>query len=148
MNVGNTIQPQISIQPPSDLGVAWSSSDNTIATVSDVGVVKGIAAGTVTISAVLVDGTPLASATITVVIPTTGVVFDQPSISVRVGGTATATAHTIPSNATNNTLIWSTNNKAIATVSNTGVIQGISRGRATVSVSSNGFTAKIPINVN
>lgn len=46
--------------------VTWSSSDDTVATVSDAGVVTGVAAGTATITVTTVDGSFTATSEITV----------------------------------------------------------------------------------
>ncbi len=55
---------------PNDAAVVWTSSDDSVATVSDTGVVKGIKAGTATVTAALADyPAVMASATITVNAP-------------------------------------------------------------------------------
>lgn len=46
--------------------VTWSSSNSNVATVSNTGLVKGVSAGTATITATTVDGNFMASATVTV----------------------------------------------------------------------------------
>lgn len=50
-------------------GGTWSSSNNSIATISSAGVVTGVAAGTVTISYALPRGTNVASTSVTVNAP-------------------------------------------------------------------------------
>lgn len=67
VEVGKTVTLNATVQPDnaSDKNVTWSSSNETLATVAD-GVVTGVAAGDVTITATASDGTTTAEATVTV----------------------------------------------------------------------------------
>ena len=58
VNVGGTISCSANVQPnnASDKGVTWSSNPPGVATVDSSGVVTGVTAGTVTITATAVDG--------------------------------------------------------------------------------------------
>lgn len=62
--------------------------------------------------------------------PLESISFQQTSLSVAVGSTATLTVVTTPSNAKKN-LTWTSSNASIATVSN-GVVTGVSAGTATI----------------
>lgn len=53
-----------------------------------------------------------------------------------IGSTTTLIATVAPSNATNQTLVWSSSNIGVATVSNTGVVTALSNGTATISATS------------
>ena len=65
-----TLQLSATVSPAEAMqGVVWQSGDETIATVSETGLVTGIAAGEVTISATSQDGFAVASVTIVVVGP-------------------------------------------------------------------------------
>ena len=68
LKTGKTLElyAQVSPEDAWDCGVIWSSSDATVAEVSPVGDVKGIAAGTATITATAVDGGFTASLALTV----------------------------------------------------------------------------------
>lgn len=63
----------------------------------------------------------------------TGVTLNPTTASISVGGTVTLTATVNPSNATNKNVTWTSNNTAVATVSN-GVVTGKSVGTATITV--------------
>lgn len=65
----------------------------------------------------------------------TGVSLNTSSITLNSGQTAQLTATITPSNATNQSLNWSSSNTAIATVNSSGVVTTISEGTTTVSVS-------------
>ncbi|MCL2796587.1 MAG: Ig-like domain-containing protein [Firmicutes bacterium] len=63
----------------------------------------------------------------------TGVTLSPKTVSVGIGESATLAAAVAPSNATNQSLAWSVDKPAIATVEN-GVVKGIALGGATVTV--------------
>lgn len=69
----------------------------------------------------------------TTVIPT-GVTLNKTSTTLSIGGTEQLTATITPSNATNKTVTWSSNNTNIATVSSTGLITAKAAGNATITV--------------
>ncbi len=64
----------------------------------------------------------------------TGVSLSPTTASIGVGATQTLTATVAPSNATNKSVTWSSNNTAIATVSSSGVVTGVAVGSATITV--------------
>lgn len=123
---------------PSDAtnkAVTWSSSDDTIATVTD-GVVTGIAAGDATITVTTVDGSFTATCGVTVeaaTVAVTGVTVSPTSDSIAVSETLTLTATVAPENATNKAVTWSTSEATVATVED-GVVTGVSAGTATITV--------------
>lgn len=65
----------------------------------------------------------------------TGVMLDSDTLHLIVGGlTGKLTATVLPSNATNNSVSWSTNYSGVATVSSNGVVTPIAAGTATITV--------------
>ncbi len=132
---------------PSDAttqGLAWSSSNSAVATVSN-GVVTGVSAGTATIAVTTVDGAKTATCTVTVPekqVPVTGISLNKSSGSIAVGSSDVLTATIVPTNASNKGVAWTTSNSAVATVSN-GEVTGVSAGTATITATSadGGFTA-------
>ncbi len=122
--------------------VVWVSSNPTVATVSG-GLVSPLRPGSATITATTADGGYTAVCTVTVsttAVSVTGVSLDRTSITIRVGETATLIAAITPSNATNQTLSWTSNNSAIAAVyqegSRSGVVRAFAPGEAWVTVTS------------
>ena len=71
----------------------------------------------------------------------TGVSLDKSTDTVEAGETITLTETVAPSNATDQSVTWSTSNASIATVSN-GVVTGVSQGtaRITVTTTDGGYT--------
>ena len=65
-------------------------------------------------------------------VPVTGVSLDKTSLSMVIGDTQTLYATVTPSNATDNTVIWSTSNASVATVTSSGVVAAKAVGNATI----------------
>jgi uncharacterized protein YjdB len=68
------------------------------------------------------------------VVPVTSVSVSPASASVSVGGTQQLTATVLPSNATNQTVSWSSSNTSVATVNASGLVTGVATGTATITV--------------
>ena len=104
--------------------VTYTTSNNVVATVSSTGVVKGVKAGTAVITATCGN----AKATCKVTVKTSTIKFAASAASVYTGKTVTVKATATPSA----TVTYTTSNKAIATVSSTGVVKGIKAGTVTI----------------
>jgi uncharacterized protein YjdB len=104
---------------------AWSSSNNTYATVSTSGVVTGVAQGTATVSYTFTDDCGAHSLTKLITV-TQGAIAGDSAICVGATGTLT----TITTGGT-----WSSGNTAIATISSTGIVSGVAGGAAVITYS-------------
>ncbi len=118
------------------LGVTWSSSDPSIASVAN-GTVSGLALGTVTITAIYaLDNSIKATKVIKVVVPVTSVSVSGVS-SLMVGGTTTLVGMVAPANPSDPALTWSSSNTSRATVNAaTGAVSAISIGIVTITATS------------
>ena len=138
ISIGATTQLTVGYTP-SDTNVknvTYTSSSDSIATVSNTGLVTGIAQGSATITATAqaASGTISATTTITVTpIAVTSVSLSSNSETIKVGKTVTLIPTVSPSNATNKNVTWSSSNTNIATVSE-GVVTGVAAGTATITV--------------
>src|SRR5206468_4102752 len=117
--------------------VTWSSSNPAVATVNGAGQATGVAVGTATIT---VSTVPVASVTVS---PSTA--------SVPVGQTVQLTA--TPKDASGNPLSgrpvsWGSSNTAVATVSGSGVVTGVTAGAATITATSEGQSGTATITVS
>ena len=132
------------IDPEDALGktVTWGSSNEDIATVSEEGVITGVAPGTCTITASSYGKT--ASCSVTVF---GGLSLTEETIILPVGETHPLTAVFDPEEAANNAITWSSSNEAIAKVSKEGVVSGISSGLCTITASCLGKTASCSVTV-
>ena len=150
--VGETAQLIATVKPDdaTDKTVTWTSSDESIAKVID-GNVAAVKAGKATVTAEC--GGKTAECLVTVIVPVTGVSLDKTSLSLTKGGSAQLSAVVSPSNASNKNIIWSSSDSDIVTVNQSGLIQGIRGGNATISVQTEdgGFKAHcavtVPVNV-
>ena len=139
ISIGNTTQLTVGYTP-SDTNVkevTYSSNNESVATVSNTGLVTGVTQGSATITATAqtANGTTSATCTITVTpISVTSVALSTNSETLKVGKTVTLIPTVSPSNATNKNVTWSSSNTGVATVSNSGVVTGIAEGTATITV--------------
>jgi|GEM_PF-969054 len=131
--------------------VAWTSSDTKIVTVSAKGVVKGINAGTATITVTTTDGNYEATCEVTVNQPVTSVTLDKKTLTVNAGDIGELNATVGPEEATDKSVVWSSSNKSIATVDENGIVNGISKGSITITVTTNSggkkATCKVTVNL-
>ena len=120
--------------------VTYKSSNTKIATVnSKTGTVKGIKAGTVTITAT--SGKLKATYKLTVKNPT--FTLTKFSATIAKGKTTTIRSKATPVS----TVTYTSSNKKVATVTGKGVVKGISKGKATITVKCNGITKKFVVTV-
>jgi len=131
--------------------VSWSSSNNSVATVSG-GRITGVGKGSAVITAKTVSGLT-ATVNVTVaenpnIIKPTGISVDKTSVILEEGNTEKITATVSPANATNKTVKWSSDNTQVATVSNAGIITAVRDGSANITVTTfNGYEATIKVYV-
>ena len=77
----------------------------------------------------------------------TGITLDKTSLSLNANQTAQLTATVTPANATNKTVVWTSSDNSVATVSN-GIVTAVSAGTATITATtSNGLTATAKVTV-
>ena len=137
--VGNT-ETLTAIITPSDAtnkNVTWSSSNTAVATISADGVVTGVSAGTALIIVATKDGGHQALCNVTVspnVIYVTGVSLNKSSTDIVIGDTENLSAAITPHNATNQNVIWSSSNTAVATVTEGGMVIAVTAGNTTITV--------------
>ena len=139
LNSGSTFMLQATVAPLTALnkGVAWSSSDENVATVDDNGWVTAVAGGTCDIICTAKDGGG-ASATcaVTVIQLVTGLTLSQTSLSLTTGSSQTLTATAEPSNASNQSVTWSSSDTDVATVSQSGLVTAVGVGSCTITATS------------
>ncbi|MCC5842062.1 MAG: Ig-like domain-containing protein [Opitutales bacterium] len=79
----------------------------------------------------------------------TGVTLDLVSLSLETGATEQLTATVSPSDATDDTVTWSSSNPSVATVSSSGLVTAVGAGSATITVTTEdgGMTASASVDV-
>jgi Big-like domain-containing protein len=134
--------------------VTWSSNNTVAATVSSSGVVTGVAAGSATITGTSSGKTGTSAITVTAGPPpppvVTTVTVAPASASIVASATVSLQATVKDQNGTvmtGQTVSWSTNNAAAATVNSSGVVTGVAGGSATITATSSGKTGTSSITV-
>ena len=115
-----TINPSNATNP----NITWTSSNEEVATVSEMGVVTAKKEGTAVITVKTVDGNKIATCEVNVtpkVISVISVLMTPYEATMNVGNTLKLTATVVPANATNKVLRWESIDTTIATV-NGGVV--------------------------
>lgn len=136
INIGKTITLTPTIKPANatNKSVKWTSSDTSVASVVN-GVVTGLAEGQTTVTATTVDGGYTASCPVKVTKPTVyvkGISFNVEQLTVDVKSTKQLKASVLPADATDKAITFESNNNAIATISEEGIVKGISPGTTLV----------------
>ena len=120
--------------------VKYTSSNKKVATVnSKTGAVKGLKAGTVTITAT--SGKLKATYKLTVKNPTFS--LTKSSATIKKGKTTIIKSKAAPAGK----VIYISSNKKVATVTSKGVVKGIKKGKSTITVKCNGITKKFVVTV-
>ncbi len=134
-----------------DKNVIWSTADASTAAVDQSGKVTGVLAGETVITATASNGMT-ATCIVTVipnVIPVTGIMLSEHEKEVIVGDAFTLTATITPTDATDKTVTWKTENPAVATVSDSGEVTTVGVGQTRIlASSSNGLTDICTVTVN
>ncbi|WP_161595770.1 Ig-like domain-containing protein [Flavobacterium pectinovorum] len=155
LNVGGTQQltPTVAPANATNKTVSYSSNNTGVATVNGSGLITAIASGSATITVTTQDGAKTATSVITVNssnVAVTSVSLTPTTATLSVGGTQQLTPTVLPSNATNKTVSYSSNNTGVATVNGSGLITAIASGSATITVTTQdgAKTATSAITVN
>ena len=149
ISVGENYKIEVQLLPANvtNDALTWSSSNPSVATVYN-GEVVGVSPGTVVISVKTVNDL-VEAVTITVKgVPVEGLKIDKSSESITVNGSVTLVAETVPEDATNPGITWSSSDESIAVVDNTGKVTGKKVGSVTITATSaNKKTATCKVSV-
>ncbi|MDE7097202.1 MAG: Ig-like domain-containing protein, partial [Muribaculaceae bacterium] len=145
-----TVQLTATVTPnnATDQNVTWTSEDPTIANVDHNGHVTALKAGKTTITAQA--GEKTATCEITVEAPFVAVdtiTLDPTTVKLVEGRTVTLDATVSPSNATEQTVTWTSDNEAVATVDQTGKVTAVKAGTAVITAKAGEKTATCTVTV-
>ncbi len=121
----------------STASVGWQSSNPNVATVTEKGLVQAVTPGTSVITATA--GGRHVSCIVSVLaarVRVTGVSFSETKHEIPMGGTAKLTATIAPADATVKTLVWTSDDSGIASVSRTGIVTAVSVGTTKIHATS------------
>lgn len=128
--IGNTLTLKATVLPTnaSIKIITWSSSNESIATVSSAGVVTPKAEG---YAAIIARSTSGAADICTIKVidkEVTGISLDSSPSTIKVGRTLTLKPTIAPADASNKNIIWSSSNEAVAKINGDGIVTGVSQG--------------------
>ncbi|WP_293745950.1 Ig-like domain-containing protein [uncultured Paraglaciecola sp.] len=133
-------------------GITWQSSNPSIASISNTGVVLGISVGTVSITAGVGELSSNLNVTIS---PATlqSIVVSSPIIQIAAGLTSNFSAKGIYSDGTeqdlSNQVVWSVSDSTIASInSETGLLTALQTGSVSAIASKQGLTSSLSISVS
>ena len=130
-------------------GVAYTSSNEAVATVAEDGTVTAVADGEAEITATLGEYT--ASCKVTVTTAPDGIKFGKASGSLTVGGSTTLKLYTTPSEAAApdmSQVTYASSDEDVAAVDSEGKATAKKAGKATITATYNGLTAEYTLTVN
>ena len=145
---GETAQLTASVKPDNaaDKSVTWTSSDPTVAAVSD-GKITALSAGKATITATAGGKSATCVVTVTAsAVEVTEVTLDKTEISLTEGETAQLTASVKPDDAADKSVTWTSSDPTVAAVSD-GKITALSAGKATITATAGGKSATCVVTV-
>ena len=115
-----------------DKSIEWTSSNPTVATVDENGLVTACAVGTATITATnrgSIDGTPLTATCVVEVRPyVESIILDKHEVTLDKNSSTTLVATLLPDNAYNKVVTWTSRNTAVATVTSQGLVRAVALG--------------------
>lgn len=135
-----------------DRSPLWGSSNPLVASVNSTGLVTGVSVGQASISATCNNVAANATVQVTLV-PLSSVTVAPPQLNLLVGqqGQLSVTARDTANNVVSTqgrSIIWTSDNLPVATVSGQGVVSGVSAGNASVQVNIDGVLSPVvPVSV-
>ena len=146
---GDTTTVKATLNPTNatNKNITWSSSNTSVATVTNIGTIKAIKPGTATITVKTNDTGKTATITVTVTQPVTAVKLNKTNTSINVNKSETITATISPSNATNKKVTWKSSDTTIATVNIDGKVTAKKAGKATITATTEdgNFSASVTV---
>lgn len=143
IDVGKSEKINVVISPSNATNkkVLWESSDETVAIVSESGVVTGLKKGSAVITATSEDGGFSDNCVVTVGVGVTCVRLTKEHLTLTVGKAETLKAYVFPRNATDKELEWTSSDISVAVVVN-GQVRAVGKGEAVITVKTGdgGFT--------
>lgn len=151
---GDTEELMATVMPENatDKGIEWKSDNESVATVSQAGLVTAIKDGSATITVITNDGGLKATCDVTVnkkTIAVSEVQLNKKDLTLTEGGTEKLVVTVKPDDATDKSVVWESSNTAVATVDQEGLVTAVGEGKATITVKTNdgGFSASCEVTV-
>jgi uncharacterized protein YjdB len=151
VEIGKEIQLNVIISPENSTNkeVKWESNNQAIATVNSKGIIRTVALGSTIIKAKC----GLKSCTCEMIVINEIIHINElkslnTDIHLGIGDTEQVQVSVIPTNATNKTIIWTSNNPNIASVNSNGLVSGLIEGETNIIAKGDGRTLSFKIYVS
>ena len=135
LNSGTTAQLTATVTPAEALNpsLQWASSDESVATVSQTGLVTAVGGGTATVTCTATDGSGVqATCQVTVTQLVTGITLSHTILVLELDGYQKLTATVLPANATNTKVTWTSSDEDVAEVTSSGGVAAVGIGSCTI----------------
>lgn len=144
---GETLQLTATIYPDSATNktVTWKSSDKTVATVDESGLVTAVGNGTANITATTEDGNYTATCKVTVEIPELTLSLDKTELTLTQTEEQQKLTATVSD--TEEKVTWLSSDPFVATVTRDGTVTAIANGTATITASAGDKTVSCTVEV-
>ena len=138
-----TLAAAVNLEPGLSTALTWRSQNNAVATVSSTGVVTGVSVGSTFITAVSVaDSTRRGTAEVTIVPVVRDLDLTPAAATIFTGDTRQLGVTFNADQAASRAVIWRTSNAAVASVSSSGLVSGVSAGTTIITAISVADTTK------
>lgn len=134
LNKGEMITLTATVEPANaeKLPLVWWSDDENVATVSTDGTVTATGNGVTSINVIVEGLTVSDKATVTVTTLAEGLTLDPTNYKAEPGAEFTIVATVLPEDASDKSVVWASDNEAVATVDGTGLVKVLAEGEATI----------------
>lgn len=152
LRIGEIVQFSATVLPhdATDKSLKWSSSNTAVATVDGNGNIIAVAMGETDITVTANDGSGVSATCKVTVVPTTVEsvsVTANGSTTLKPGQTLQLDATVLPENATDKTVVWTSSDVTVATVTNSGLVTAVSVGNASIKATAGDKSAGVEITV-
>lgn len=124
----------------------WSSNNESVASVSQTGLIKALAEGLATITVASSDDRATVDVRVREYVPVTDITMVA-SLSMFTGESTQVWAYPVPDNASELTVTWRSENPAVATVDKNGIVTAVSRGVTDIIASAGGIEKSVIVTV-
>ena len=132
--LGKTLQLSVAVTPSDATmqAIAFSSSDESVLTVTQDGLVTGVSRGEASVTAESADGRATDRFRITVKQPPESVAVSPETVTVAEGKTQKLTATVLPKDTNDKTVYWTSADESVAAVSSRGAVTGVALGQTVI----------------
>ena len=141
LKLDDTYQLEATVSPvdATNKSVAWTSSDESVATVDNNGLVTAVGFGDVYITAAANDGSGVAANCYVRVVPTMveSIALNMSDLELKLDDTYQLEATVSPVDATNKSVAWTSSDENVATVDNNGLVTAVGIGDVDITAAAN-----------